>query len=194
MAWLTIARSSRSIPLAAGFFRGRTKLLMSQMVFTPSESSEITKRADAGKESCGEAIWAKFLLDGVRILLIEDVPDARMLIARILTRTGAWLLNADSAQEARYILDSVRPDVIVSDIAMPDEDGLSFIRRFRASERLQNQRRKIPAIALTAFDDDEMKDRAISAGFQVHVGKQSSTTLLLEAITDVLRSSNSTLH
>ena len=138
------------------------------------------------------AIWFQIRLDGVKVLLIEDVPDARLLIARMLSRAGASVFTSGSAQEAREILSRATLDVIVSDIAMPDEDGIAFIRWLRESEEQSGGH--IPAIALTAFNDAQVRSQALRAGFQAHVCKASSSALLLKTVFDLAELDKSTLH
>ena len=96
-----------------------------------------------------EPVWNLVRLDGLKVLLVEDTPDARVYISRLLLRAGAHVLTASSAQEARQVLLHDEPDVIISDIAMPDEDGLSFLRKLRTEGGPSGAR--IPAMALTAF-------------------------------------------
>ncbi|MES2856671.1 MAG: response regulator [Bdellovibrionota bacterium] len=139
-----------------------------------------------------QPVWDLIRLDGVKILLVEDVPDARAVIGRILVRSGASVISAESADEARNILASSRPDVIVSDIAMPDEDGLSFLRSLRALDEVTGDH--IPAVALTAFTDEMSKRQIFKAGFEAHVGKGSSSELLLTTIFKLARGLPPSVH
>ena len=137
------------------------------------------------EEVPNEAVWNIVRLDGIKILLVEDTPDARVYISRLLMRAGAEVLTAGSVQEARQILLHDEPDVIVSDIAMPDEDGLSFIRRLRSEGSLSGA--KIPAMALTAFTDSQTRSQIFKAGFQAHVAKCSSFMVLLQTVCDLAK-------
>lgn len=112
------------------------------------------------------------LLQGLSILVVDDEEDARQLIRHVLTSYGAHVSTACSAREA---LDSISrqlpelPDLIVSDIGMPEEDGYSLIRKIR---HLQwGTRESLPAVALTAYARSQDRMRAIAAGFQHHVPK-----------------------
>jgi CheY-like chemotaxis protein len=131
-------------------------------------------------------------LDGVSVLVIEDVPDARLLVARLLARAGASVFTSASAREAREILSQAQVDVIVSDIAMPEEDGLAFIRWLRHVESLRGGH--IPAIALTAFNDPQVRMHSLRAGFQAHICKTSSSSLLLKTVFELINVDDSTLH
>jgi PAS domain S-box-containing protein len=107
-------------------------------------------------------------LDGVRVLVVDDQPDERLLISAILHGAGAEIRPAHSVAEALAIVDDWTPAVIVSDIAMPDQDGYALIRRLRAhSSSLADT----PAIAVTAHARLDDRERALAAGFQMYVAK-----------------------
>jgi CheY-like chemotaxis protein len=153
------------------------------------DTLSIEKESDEKAESA----WDQVRLDGVKILLIEDTQDARVYISRIFSRAGAQVLAASSAQEARQILTHDEPDVIVSDIAMPDEDGLSFMRKLRAEEAWSGS--QIPAMALTAFTDTQMRNQIFKAGFQAHVAKCSNFESILQTVYELTNGQSSgTLH
>ncbi len=108
-------------------------------------------------------------LDGLLILVVDDEEDTRQLLVQALTFQGATVISADSAEHALEEIEEKNPDVLVSDIGMPDEDGYSLIRKVRALS--DEQHRNIPAIALTAFTRAQDRMRALSSGFQSHVSK-----------------------
>ena len=107
-------------------------------------------------------------LAGVKVLVVDDEADARELVKRVLAESGAEVRIAAKVAEALPILDKFRPDVLVSDIGMPEEDGYDLIRQIRAGGRTA---RWLPAVALTAFARAEDRTRAMLAGFQTHVSK-----------------------
>lgn len=109
------------------------------------------------------------LLDGLRVLIVDDEDDARELVSVMLGRAGATMKSAASAREAMEIIESWRPDVLIADIGMPVEDGYGLIKRVRALPREQGG--QIPALALTAYARTEDRVRALSAGYQVHLSK-----------------------
>jgi PAS domain S-box-containing protein len=119
-------------------------------------------------------------LDHVRVLVVDDEADARDLIAASLERSGAEVITVASAGEAMVEVERFRPDVLVSDIAMPDTDGFSLIRELRRRETEQG--RPLPAVALTAYAEKEMARRALEAGFQVHVAKPFEPQRLVATI------------
>jgi CheY-like chemotaxis protein len=109
------------------------------------------------------------LLQGVSILLVDDDATDLEMTRTSLEQFGATVRTASSAREARERFRRERPDVIVSDLVMPDEDGLQLIRAIRAmDERLG---RLTPAAALTAMTRADDRREALSAGFQTHVAK-----------------------
>lgn len=116
-------------------------------------------------------------LDGVRVLLVDDEPEARRIIGIVIERTGAEVRSCMSASEAFKNLIEWRPDVILSDVAMPDEDGYSFIRKVRSLPR--DKGGQTPAAALTAYAREEDRTRAFAAGYQMHISKPISAIQLV---------------
>jgi signal transduction histidine kinase/ActR/RegA family two-component response regulator len=109
-------------------------------------------------------------LQDVRVLVVDNDEDARDLLRKSLEQCGACVTTASSAAEALAALEQARPDVLVSDIGMPGEDGYDLIRAVRALEQKQNGG-SLPAVALTAYVREEDRRRAISAGYQEHLTK-----------------------
>jgi signal transduction histidine kinase/ActR/RegA family two-component response regulator len=107
-------------------------------------------------------------LHGLRVLVVDDEPDARALLQRLLQDCNASVVTAQSASEALKLIVSDHPDVLVSDVGMPGEDGYALIRRVR---RLGDGVAATPAIALTTYARTEDRVKAIQAGFQVHLSK-----------------------
>ncbi len=115
------------------------------------------------------------VLDGVRVLVVDDEADAREVLAAMLEACGADVTTTASVEEACTALAMVAPHVLVSDIAMPDDDGYSLIRRIRATQ-------PIPAVALTAYAGAEDARRAIEAGFQAHLPKPVQAAELVAVV------------
>jgi CheY-like chemotaxis protein len=123
-------------------------------------------------------------LDRLSILIVEDEPDARELVGRILEAHGARVTLAASAEEALRILDVSSPDVLVSDIGMPGMDGYQLMRRIRSTEP---KGKRLPALALTAFARAEDRKRVMLAGFQSHLAKPfevNELVLLVSSLAD----------
>jgi len=109
------------------------------------------------------------ILDGLRILVVDDEPDARTLLVAVLEGRGARVIPVGSAAAALREIERHAPDVLVSDIGMPDQDGYDLIRAVRTV--LKQSPKTLPAAALTAFARTEDRTRAMLAGFQSHVAK-----------------------
>jgi signal transduction histidine kinase/CheY-like chemotaxis protein len=118
-------------------------------------------------------------LDGIKVLVVDDEPDARSLIERLLQDRDATVTTAGSAREALDSLARELPDVLISDIGMPKEDGYSLIRKIR---NLNGGRNKIPAIALTAYARPEDRAKAIEAGYQLHLAKPVEASTLIAMV------------
>jgi CheY-like chemotaxis protein len=122
-------------------------------------------------------------LDGLRVLVVDDEADARVLIRRVLEGCGALVSDVASAIEGLAEMGAFRPDVLVSDIGMPEVDGYEFIARVRALG--EGGGGKIPAVALTAFARSEDRTRALLAGYLVHVSKPVEPSELIATVASV---------
>jgi signal transduction histidine kinase/ActR/RegA family two-component response regulator len=122
-------------------------------------------------------------LAGLKVLVVEDEPDARDLARRVLSECHANVLTASTASEAIRAVETEKPDVIVSDIGMPDVDGYELLRRIRALGPERGGR--APAIALTAFARSEDRMRALRAGFLVHLAKPVEPSELVATVASV---------
>ena len=129
-------------------------------------------------------------LDGVAVLVVDDEPDSNELVARLLGSRGAEVRVAASVQQALAILDRWRPDVVVSDIGMPDQDGYALIQQLRA--RPPDAGGAIPAVALTAYARIEDRVRILTSGFQIHVTKPVDPSELVAVVATTVRSRGST--
>jgi len=118
-------------------------------------------------------------LQGLSVLVVDDEPDARALVQRLLQDCQATVATAGSADEALHFLNTTMPDVIVSDVGMPGTDGYSLMRRIRARS---DAGAAVPAIALTAYARAEDQSRAIAAGFQCHLRKPVEAAALLSSV------------
>ena len=124
-------------------------------------------------------------LEGLRVLVVDDEEDARVLVRTILEECGCSVRAASSAAEAMGVIESATVDVLVSDIGMPEEDGYSLMRRVRT---LGLPRGALPAIALTAFTRSEDRRRALEAGFARHVAKPVDPAELVAVVASLMRS------
>src|SRR5262249_21620679 len=120
---------------------------------------------------------------GISVLVVDDEADARELVAQVLEQEGVKVWKASSADEALRAVTELRPDVIVSDIAMPGEDGYALIGRVRSLERQHGG--ATPAVALTARARAEDRDLALAAGFDTHVPKPVEPSELLTILANL---------
>jgi len=115
-------------------------------------------------------------LAGITVLAVDDEPDGLGLVAAILGRAGATVLTASSAARALELVESARPDVLLSDVEMPEESGYALIKKVRSLPPERGGR--TPAAALTAYARLEDRTRALRAGFQMHIPKPLNPTEL----------------
>jgi PAS domain S-box-containing protein len=123
-------------------------------------------------------------LSGVSVLVVDDDRDARELIARILTDCQATVALAANAHEALELFQAEPPDLLISDLGMPDMDGFELVSRVRALGRERGGR--VPAIALTAFARSEDRLRALEAGFSAHISKPVEPGELIAAVAGIV--------
>jgi signal transduction histidine kinase len=122
-------------------------------------------------------------LDGVSVLVVDDDHDSRSFVCQLLQDQGATVATADSASDAIGRFKQVRPDVIVSDIGMPDEDGYDLIKQVRSLD--SGEGGNTPAVALTAYVRTEDETAALSAGYDRHVRKPVVVAELLGAVAEL---------
>ncbi|WP_193196349.1 response regulator [Nostoc sp. MG11] len=127
-------------------------------------------------------------LAGLNILVVDDDDDTRFYITTVLEADGATVMAVASAAAARQVLPELQPDVLISDIAMPGEDGYTLIRKVRAQK--PDNGGQVLAIALTAYGDSEDRIRALEAGFHTHVSKPIDPEELVAIITGLVASCN----
>ena len=135
----------------------------------PNDSEETTK--------------PKPSLKGLKILVVDDEADARKMLQMVLSRYGARIETAASAQQALEVFGAFRPDILLSDIGMPDADGYSLIESIRALPDAQGG--QTPAVALTAYARGEDRARALEAGFQNHLAKPIAPAKLVAALSEL---------
>ena len=140
-------------------------------------------KASASKRQPARLQFSKTELSGITVLVVDDERDARGLVKQVLEECGATVAIAESADEAFAMLQSVKPDVLLSDIGMPGIDGYELLRRVR--ELGNEQGGRVPAIALSAFARSEDRARALRAGYLVHVAKPVEPYELVSIVANV---------
>lgn len=179
----TVSSSSEGIGKGATF---QVDLPLAQERRDPDRAEE-RKREIERRRSHDQAVR----LDGVNVILVEDDDDSRRLLSMMLKRHGAVVTAAKSAAEALGVFKSVLnepgarlPDILISDIGMPDTDGYELIRRLRALSSAEGG--ATPAMALTGYATKKDRERALAAGYQMHMAKPIEQADLIAAITQVL--------
>ncbi|MDF5719277.1 MAG: response regulator [Rhizonema sp. PD37] len=137
---------------------------------------------------CETTLHSQPLL-GVKILIVDDESDSREFLTFMLEQYGAVVFSAATATEALEKLEQFKPDLLISDIGMPSKNGYALIREVRA--RSQEQGGGILAIALTAYARDEDSKQTLAAGFQRHMSKPVQPTVLVTAISSLIKSGSS---
>lgn len=138
-----------------------------------SDKQQVDENADENNRS----------LKGFRILVVDDEIDSLELLKAIIETNGGETKAVLSANEALDIFNEFDPHILISDIAMPQEDGYSLIRKIRS---MTDERSKIPAIAVTAYTRESDKKRVLDAGFQTHIAKPIDHARLIEIIESFL--------
>lgn len=128
-------------------------------------------------------------LAGVKVLVVDDERDARELLQTILVDAGARVETAGSAKEGLFAYRYFAPQLLVSDIGMPDEDGYTFMRRLK-EQALSRGESVVPSIALTAYTRAQDQARALAAGFGAHLGKPVNPLDFLSTVATILRSAD----
>jgi CheY-like chemotaxis protein len=124
-------------------------------------------------------------LYGFRVLVVDDETDTRELLEWVLKRAGAEVVAVSNAKDAIEMLEKEKPHVLVSDIAMPEEDGYSLLRRVRALPPERGGR--VAAVALTAHSLVQDRIQSLRAGFQSHVPKPVVPEELVEVIASIVQ-------
>lgn len=159
---------------------GKGAIFTVSLPLLPDESRSLTDR-----ENCAVFLTSNSLpLSGIRVLVVDDDTDSRDFIAFVLEQDGAFVIAVSSAYEALQTLALVKPDVLVSDISMPEMDGYMLIHQVRTLTPEQGG--QIPAIALTAFARNDDQQEALTAGFQMHLSKPVNPEELIAVITRIV--------
>jgi CheY-like chemotaxis protein len=123
-------------------------------------------------------------LRGVKVVMVDDDADACDLVARTLGGCGACVITADSAHAALALVESERPDVMLSDIGMPEMDGFALLEAVRALGPARGG--TVPAIAITAYALTEDRNRTAAGGFRLHMAKPVEPAALVAAVAEIL--------
>lgn len=167
---------------SAGAGRGATfTISLPVLAVRPTAAGEAERFKRAAESSAASGGPPE--LNGLRILYVDDDEDAREIVSAFLDRRGARVIVSDSATAALEILKRERPDVLISDIGMPGEDGFWLIEKVRALGR--DEGGGTPAAALTGYARAEDRQKVLGAGFQAHVSKPVDPTELTTVVADL---------
>ena len=144
----------------------------------------ILSESDSIKSSAGSGLNFLPSLENLTLLVVEDEADAREMLTLILEQCDAKVITANSVEQALIQYQQCQPDILISDISMPIQDGYALIEQIRASK---NNKSKIPAIALTANAREKDRERALEAGFDLHIAKPIEPIELIQSISQLLQ-------
>jgi PAS domain S-box-containing protein len=161
---------------------GVYNLSQSQQAIAPLNPGERLERVSAAGTLPESQLPSS--LNGLRVLIVDDEADVREFIIAVLASYGIHVRAVASAAEALEELEQFSPDVLLSDIRMPDEDGYSLIRQVRVLEAEQG--RHLPAAAITAYVDED-REKAIAAGFEAHLHKLAQPTDWVEMVAQLAK-------
>src|SRR6185503_7372447 len=186
---LGLALVRHLVELHGGTVRAENSERSSGAVFTIELPPSIAKPSNSKKrqgdnqlsKEVSKSVEPLPSLEGLRVLLVDDDPDTLQIISALLTDLRAKVQAASTAAEAIEMLEWYKPDVMVSDLAMPGEDGYSLIAKVRATE----YGKLVPAVALTAYVRVEDRAHALSAGFNMFVPKPVEPSELIAAIANL---------
>jgi PAS domain S-box-containing protein len=176
---------------SGGVGRGTTFVIALPMIVARTDAAGLTpRRMPDGASQLPPIEQVRESLSGVRVLVVDDEADARVMVKRMLEECGAAVTIAGSAADAFDRLRADRYDVLVSDVGMPGEDGYSLIRRVRSLDGARGS--MLPAIALTAYARAEDRVKLIAAGFQMHIAKPMEPVELITMVASAARMAKST--
>jgi PAS domain S-box-containing protein len=174
----TVSAKSEGIGTGSTF---TVDLPMAEERRDPARAEERAREVERRRSLLGE----KIRLDGIHVLLVEDDDDSRKLLGMMLKQQGAEVSTAATAADAFNLFCEKLPDVLVSDIGMPDEDGYELVRKIRTLP--VGRGALTPAIALTGYATRKDRERSLSAGYQRHIAKPVEQSELVTAIASLVR-------
>jgi len=145
--------------------------------------ASLARNALAGASASEPLVPSPDVLSGVHVLVVDDDDDTLELLTTALRSRGAQVTGVSSVSQAIDAIRTSRPDVLVSDIAMPDEDGYQLIKKVIAMDIEP----RIPAIAITAYAKEEDKERALAAGYQRYLTKPVELGEFISAVAELAR-------
>lgn len=186
---LGLAIARHLVELHGGTIRAESQGERKGATFTfelPQWQTEARRENVANLRS--QAFLPNLSLNRIRVLVVDDQADVGELVKLILEEQGAEVRVAATVNQALSIFEDFKPEVLISDIGMPSQDGYALMQHIRSLP--VDQGGQIPAIALTAYAKEEDRERAIAAGFQKHIAKPVEPDELISAIADLIQVDN----
>lgn len=168
-----------SVEVKSGGVNQGATFIVSLPIATSEPATEVGGETAAAVDSVLPDDLSSILHD-LRILVVDDEADSRELLTKILTGVGGEVLCCESAAEAIKAFRDWKPDVLISDIGMPNEDGYALIKKLR--KQRSKRARELPAVALTAYATTDDRSRALAAGFHQHIAKPIEPEKLLRSV------------
>ncbi|MDT5271076.1 MAG: hypothetical protein QOH49_3262 [Acidobacteriota bacterium] len=165
--------------------RGLGSTFTLRLPLRPAPRVQVTSEPAVMKAEPVASMTGSASLAGIRVLLVEDEEDARVMLKALLEYSGASVEAVGSAAEAWSALEGVGCDVLLSDIGMPDEDGFALIGRVRGHDAARVS--ETPAVALTAYARDDDRARSLAAGFDAYLPKPVEPSELLAILADLVK-------
>jgi CheY-like chemotaxis protein len=149
----------------------------------PTRANVVDAPNHGTEDDIVRSVWEP-LLHGRCVLVVEDDGDTRQLVEATLEAAGATVLAAESSRQALAIMGRARPDIVIADIGLPEEDGYALMRRIRSLGSKRGG--DVPAIALTAYARTQDREQALAAGYQRHVTKPVEPLTLLRIVASTI--------
>jgi signal transduction histidine kinase/DNA-binding response OmpR family regulator len=168
------------VEVQSGGHQCGTTFTITLPIARPAAMRELAGDSALRAQGNGSGRLNEDVLRGLRILVVDDEADSRELVATILKRSGGQVRCSESAAAALEAFKEWQPDLLISDLAMPNEDGFTLLRKLR---KLRSKRaREIPAVALSAYASDEDRAISLAKGFQMHLPKPIEPETLISSI------------
>jgi CheY-like chemotaxis protein len=174
---------------SAGDGRGSTFTVVLPTSRRPS-ASQPPRRSTPQKLGAAQSAERSDQLRGLRVLVVDDDDDSRELVAAVLEESGCATTTAHDVESAMHAIDAAIPDVLLSDIGMPGEDGYDLIRKVRALSRARGG--ETPAAALTAYARPEDRRKMLGAGYSMHLPKPVDPDELVAVVAALSRLKHAT--
>jgi two-component system CheB/CheR fusion protein len=178
---LGLAISKQLVEMHGGTIRAESAGLGQGATFTVTMPLRALRHRNLGRAAAHDSLLKAAVLNGARILLVEDDAETQAAIAALLRHAGAQVITVASGDEALAAYQDFQPQILLSDLGLPDIDGYALLRRIRAVEQAQRLP-EVPAVALSAYTREEDREKAAAAGYRAHLAKPVDADELIGAL------------